>query len=182
MNKKTVTDIDVKGKKVLVRVDFNVPLSSKDPNDTNITVTDDTRIRAALPTLNYLLEHGAALILCSHLGRPKTPADKQYAMDPVAKCLSDLLGKPVQKLDEMVGESVTAAVAAMQPGDVILLENTRFTPGETKNDAELSAKLAALADVYVNDAFGSAHRAHASTEGVARALQGPSVAGFLMGK
>ncbi|MEZ4643520.1 MAG: phosphoglycerate kinase [Chloroflexota bacterium] len=182
MNKKTVTDIDVKGKKVLVRVDFNVPLSSKDPNDTNITVTDDTRIRAALPTLNYLLEHGAALILCSHLGRPKTPADKQYAMGPVAKCLSDLLGKPVQKLDEMVGESVTAAVAAMQPGDVILLENTRFTPGETKNDAELSAKLAALADVYVNDAFGSAHRAHASTEGVARALQGPSVAGFLMGK
>lgn len=182
MNKKTVTDIDVKGKKVLVRVDFNVPLSSKDPNDTAITVTDDTRIRAALPTLNYLLDQGAALILCSHLGRPKTTADKQYAMDPVAKCLSDLLGKPVQKLDDLVGENVTAAVAAMHPGDVILLENTRFTPGETKNDAELSAKLAALADVYVNDAFGSAHRAHASTEGVARALNGPAVAGFLMGK
>ncbi|MBE2201641.1 MAG: phosphoglycerate kinase [Anaerolinea sp.] len=182
MNKKTVTDIDVKGKKVLVRVDFNVPLSSKDPNDTNITVTDDTRIRAALPTLNYLLDHGAALILCSHLGRPKTAADRQYRMDPIAQRLSDLLGKPVQKLDEMIGAAVTAAVAAMQPGDVILLENTRFTAGETKNDPDLSAKLAALADVYVNDAFGSAHRAHASTEGVARALNGPAVAGFLMGK
>ena len=181
MNKKTITDIDVQGKKVLVRVDFNVPLSSKDPN-ADITVTDDTRIRAALPTLNYLLEHGAALILCSHLGRPKTAADKQYAMNPVATRLSEVLGKPVQKLDELVGESVTAAVAAMQPGDVILLENTRFEPGETKNDPELSAKLAALADVYVNDAFGSAHRAHASTEGVAKALNGPAVAGFLMGK
>ncbi|MCB8921539.1 MAG: phosphoglycerate kinase [Ardenticatenaceae bacterium] len=181
MNKKTITDIDVQGKKVLVRVDFNVPLSSKDPND-DITVTDDTRIRAALPTLNYLLEHGAALILCSHLGRPKTADDKQFAMDPVAKQLSELLGKPVQKMDEVVGDSVTAAVAAMQPGDVILLENTRFEPGEKKNDPELSAKLAALADVYVNDAFGSAHRAHASTEGVAKALNGPAVAGFLMGK
>ncbi len=182
MNKKTVTDIDVKGKKVLVRVDFNVPLSSKDPNDPNITVTDDNRIRASLPTLNYLLDHGAALILCSHLGRPKTAADKQYAMDPVARRLAELLGRPVKKLDELVGESVTAAVAVMQPGDVILLENTRFEPGETKNDPELSARLAALADVYVNDAFGSAHRAHASTEGVARALNGPAVAGFLMGK
>lgn len=181
MNKKTVTDIDVTGKKVLVRVDFNVPLSSKDPNDT-ITVTDDARIQAALPTLNYLLDHGAALILCSHLGRPKTAADKQYAMDPVAKRLAELLGRPVKKLDEFVGDSVTAAVAAMQPGDVIMLENTRFDPGETKNNPELSAKLAALADVYVNDAFGSAHRAHASTEGVARALNGPAVAGFLMGK
>ncbi len=182
MNKKTVTDIDVNGKKVLVRVDFNVPLSSKDPNDPNITVTDDNRIQAALPTLNYLLEHGAALILCSHLGRPKTAADKQYAMDPVARRLAELLGRPVKKLDELVGESVTAAVAAMKPGDVILLENTRFEPGETKNNPELAAKLAALADVYVNDAFGSAHRAHASTEGVARAIKGPAVAGFLMGK
>ncbi len=181
MNKKTVKDVDVAGKKVLVRVDFNVPLSSKDP-DAHITVTDDTRIRAALPTLNYLLEHGAALILCSHLGRPKSAADRQFAMNPVAARLAELLGRPVQKLDEFVGESVTAAVAAMQPGDVILLENTRFEPGETKNNPELSAKLAALADVYVNDAFGSAHRAHASTEGVARALNGPAVAGFLMGK
>ncbi len=184
MNKKTITDIDVKGKKVLVRVDFNVPLSSKDPNDT-IAVTDDTRIRAALPTINYLLENGAALILCSHLGRPSTAADKQYAMDPVAAQLGVLLGKPVQKVDEVVGPSVTAAAAALQPGDVLVLENTRFEPGEKKNDLGLAAELAALADVYVNDAFGSAHRAHSSTEGVARAIHakgGPAVAGFLMGK
>ncbi len=185
MNKKTIQDIDVNGKKVLVRVDFNVPLSSKDPNDTAITVTDDLRIRAALPTLNYLLEHGAALILCSHLGRPKSPADRQYAMNPVAARLSELLNRPVMKLDEVVGETVTAAVAAMKPGDIILLENTRFAPGETKNDPELSQKLGALADVYVDDAFGSAHRAHASTEGAAKVIQakgGTTVAGFLMGK
>ncbi|GIK58275.1 MAG: phosphoglycerate kinase [Chloroflexi bacterium] len=185
MNKKTIQDIDVNGKKVLVRVDFNVPLSSKDPNDTAITVTDDLRIRAALPTLNYLLEHGAALILCSHLGRPKSPADRQYAMNPVAARLSELLNRPVMKLDEVVGETVTAAVAAMKPGDIILLENTRFAPGETKNDPELSQKLGALADVYVDDAFGSAHRAHASTEGAAKVIQakgGTAVAGFLMGK
>ncbi|MCL4265789.1 MAG: phosphoglycerate kinase [Anaerolineae bacterium] len=185
MNKKTIQDSDVNGKKVLVRVDFNVPLSSKDPNDTNITVTDDLRIRAALPTLNYLLEHGAALILCSHLGRPKSPADRQYAMNPVAARLSELLNRPVMKLDEVVGDTVTTAVAAMKPGDIILLENTRFAPGETKNDPELSQKLGALADVYVNDAFGSAHRAHASTEGAAKVIQakgGTAVAGFLMGK
>ncbi len=181
MNKKTVTDIDVNGKKVLVRVDFNVPLSKSAP----ITVTDDTRIRAALPTLNYLLERGAGLILCSHLGRPKTAEDKQYAMNPVADRLSQLLGRPVTKLDEVVGEQVTTAVAAMKPGDVVVLENTRFHPGETKNDEKLSAALAALVDVYVNDAFGSAHRAHATTEGVARAIRGKrgaAVAGFLMGK
>lgn len=185
MNKKTIQDVDVNGKKVLVRVDFNVPLSSKDPNDTNITVTDDLRIRAALPTLNYLLEQGAALILCSHLGRPKSPADKQYAMNPVAGRLSELLSRPVMKLDEVVGDTVTTAVAAMKSGDIILLENTRFAPGETKNDPELSQKLGALADVYVNDAFGSAHRAHASTEGAAKVIQakgGTAVAGFLMGK
>lgn len=184
MNKKTIEDIDVQGKKALVRVDFNVPLSSKDPND-DIQVTDDTRIRAALPTLNYLLDHGAALILCSHLGRPSSPADKQYAMDPVADKLSELLGKPVQKMDEVVGDSVTAAVEAMQPGDVILLENTRFEKGETKNNPELSQKLADLADVYVGDAFGSAHRAHASTEGAVKSIQakgGAAVAGYLMGK
>jgi len=184
MNKKTITDIDVNGKKVLVRVDFNVPLSSKDPND-NITVTDDMRIRAALPTLNYLLDNGAALILCSHLGRPKTAADKQFAMDPVAARLSGLLECPVSKMDEVVGDSVTTAAAAMKPGDVILLENTRFEEGEKKNDPELSKQLAALVDVYVNDAFGSAHRAHASTEGVAREVQakgGAAVAGFLMEK
>jgi phosphoglycerate kinase len=184
MNKKTITDIDVKGKKVLVRVDFNVPLSSKDPNDA-ITVTDDTRIQAALPTLNYLLDHGAGLILCSHLGRPKTAADKQFAMNPVAVRLSQLLGRPVTKLDEVVGDEVTATVSRMQPGDVVLLENTRFEPGETKNNPELSARLGALADVYANDAFGSAHRAHASTEGVAQVMRGkgsPAVAGFLMEK
>jgi phosphoglycerate kinase len=184
MNKKTIRDIDVNGKKVLVRVDFNVPLSSKDPND-NITVTDDTRIRAALPTLNYLLEHGAALILMSHLGRPKSAEDKHFAMDSVVHRLSQLLGRPVRKLDEVVGDGVREVVASMKPGDVILLENTRFHPGEKKNDEALSRQLAELADVYVNDAFGSAHRAHASTEGVARAMRakgGPAVAGFLMEK
>ena len=184
MNKKTIEDIDVNGKKVLVRVDFNVPLSSKDPND-EITVTNDLRIRSALPTLNYLLEHGAALILCSHLGRPSSAEDKQFAMDPVAQCLSELLDHPVTKMDEVVGANVTAAVDQMQPGDVILLENTRFEAGEKKNDPGLASALAALADVYVNDAFGSAHRAHASTEGVARAIQargGTAVVGFLMQK
>jgi phosphoglycerate kinase len=184
MNKKVVTDINVAGKKALVRVDFNVPLSSKDPKE-RITVTDDTRIQAALPTLNYLLDHGAALILCSHLGRPKTADDKQYAMDPVARRLGELLGRPVTKLNELVGPAVSDAVASMKPGEVIVLENTRFHPGETKNEAELSQKLADLADVYVNDAFGSAHRAHASTEGVAQAMRArgrAAVAGFLMGK
>jgi phosphoglycerate kinase len=184
MNKKTIQDIDVQGQKVLVRVDFNVPLSSKDPNDV-ITVTDDTRIRAALPTLNYLLDHGAALILCSHLGRPKSAADTQFAMDPVAAALSGLLARPVIKLDEVVGESASAAAASLQPGDIMLLENTRFEAGEKKNDPQLAEQLAAMAGVYVDDAFGSAHRAHASTEGVAQAMRakgGPAVAGFLMGK
>ncbi len=184
MNKKTIKDSDVKGKIVLVRVDFNVPLSSKDPND-DITVTDDTRIRAALPTLNYLLDQGAALILCSHLGRPKSADDMQFAMDPVAGRLSELLDRPVQKVDEVVGEEAAAAAAELKPGDVLLLENTRFEAGEKKNDEQLAGQLADMADVYVNDAFGSAHRAHASTEGVARAMQakgGAAVAGFLMGK
>ncbi|MFN2137544.1 MAG: phosphoglycerate kinase [Candidatus Promineifilaceae bacterium] len=184
MNKKNITDIDPKGKKVFVRVDFNVPLSGKDPNE-EITVTDDTRIRAALPTLNYLLDHGAALILASHLGRPASAEDKQYAMDPVADRLSELLGRPVLKVDEVVGPEAAAAAAALKPGDVLLLENTRFEPGEKKNDPDLSAQMAAMADIYVDDAFGSAHRAHSSTEGAARAMQakgGPAVAGFLMGK
>lgn len=184
MNKKTVSDIEVKGKTVLARVDFNVPLSSQDPGD-NITVTDDMRIRAALPTLEYLLDHGAALILCSHLGRPKSAEDKQFAMDPVAARLSQLLDRPVTKLDEVIGDSVTEAAEALQPGEVLLLENTRFHPGEKKNDSKLARQLAALADVYVNDAFGTAHRAHASTEGVARAMRakgGVAVAGFLMEK
>lgn len=184
MNKKTIEDIKVKGKKILVRVDFNVPLSGKDPSK-EIQVADDTRIRAALPTINYLLDEGAALILCSHLGRPKSADDKRFAMNPVAMRLSKLLGRPVQKLNDVVGQSVTAAVQTMHPGDVILLENTRFEAGEKKNDPELAQKLADLADLYVGDAFGSAHRAHASTEGAAKAIQakgGTAVAGFLMGK
>lgn len=181
MNKKTVTDVAVQGKKVLVRVDFNVPLSKTAP----ITVTDDTRIIASLPTLNYLLEQGAALILCSHLGRPKTAADKQYAMDPVAARLAELTGRTVKKVDELVGEQATEAANSLQSGEILLLENSRFHPAETKNDALLGEQLAALADVYVNDAFGSAHRAHATTEAVATAMRakgGAAVAGFLMGK
>ena len=184
MNKKTVDQLDVKGKKVLVRVDFNVPLSSKDPQD-DITVTDDTRIRAAMPTLQYLLDQGAALILCSHLGRPKSAEDTQFSMAPVGRRLRDLLDRPVQQADAVVGETVSAAAAALQPGEILLLENTRFEPGEKKNDPELAKQLAALADDYVNDAFGSAHRAHASTEGVAQAIRaggGAAVAGFLMEK
>jgi len=173
MNKKTVRDVDVQGRRVLVRVDFNVPLKDG-------AVADDTRIRAALPTLNYLLEHNAALIVCSHLGRPKGKIVPELRMDPVATRLAELLGRPVKKLDDCIGPEVETAVAAMQPGDVILLENLRFHPEETANDAEFARQLAALAEVYVNDAFGAAHRAHASTEGVAHHL--PAVAGFLMEK
>jgi phosphoglycerate kinase len=184
MDKKTIVDIDVNGKKVLMRVDFNVPLSSNDPGE-KISITDDSRIQAALPTINYLLEHGAALILCSHLGRPKSPKDIQFAMDPVAERLGELLGRPVSKVDGVVGDAVSRAVADLQPGEVLLLENTRFLAGEKNNDPVLASQLANLADVYVNDAFGTAHRAHASTEGVARAMQAkssPAVAGFLMEK
>ena len=173
MNKKTIRDIDVQGKRVLVRVDFNVPLKEG-------AVADDTRIQAALPTLNYLLEHGAALILCSHLGRPKGKVVPELKMDPVAQHLSGLLGRPVTKLDDCVGPKVEAAVKKMKPGDVILLENTRFHPEEKANDAKFAQQLASLGRIYVNDAFGSAHRAHASTEGVAHRL--PAVAGFLMEK
>ena len=173
MNKKTIRDIDVHGKRVLVRVDFNVPLK-------NGAVTDDTRIRAALPTLNYLLEHGAALILCSHLGRPKNKVVPELKMDPVAARLAELLGRPVKKLDDCIGPEVETAAKAAQPGDVIMLENTRFHAEEEANDLGFARQLAGLAGVYVNDAFGTAHRAHASTEGVARYL--PAVAGFLMEK
>ncbi len=173
MNKKTIKDIDVQGRHVLVRVDFNVPLKDG-------MVADDTRIRAVLPTLNYLLEQGAALILCSHLGRPQGEIVPELRMDPVAQRLEELLGRPVNKLDDCVGPQVKAAAQALQPGQVILLENTRFHPGEKANDPAFARQLASLAQVYVNDAFGSAHRAHASTEGVAHYL--PAVAGFLMEK
>jgi len=172
-NKKLITDIDVKGKRVLARVDFNVPI--KDGK-----VEDDTRIVAALPTIKYLLDHGAAVILCSHLGRPKEGPDPKYSMRPTAEHLSKLLGKPVAFSEECVGPVAEAAAKALKPGDVLVLENTRFYKGETKNDPEMAKQLAALADIYVNDAFGSAHRAHASTEGVAHYL--PAVAGFLMEK
>ncbi|MEM7333230.1 MAG: phosphoglycerate kinase [Chloroflexota bacterium] len=184
MNKKTINDVDLAGKKVLVRVDFNVPLSSKDPQD-DIQVTDDMRIRAALPTLTAILEKGGALILCSHLGRPKSPEDTQFSMTPVAQKLSELIGKPVQTVNEVVGEAVTAVASILKPGEILMLENTRFHPGEKKNDAQLAQALAELADVYVNDAFGSAHRAHASTTGVAQQIRvkgGAAVAGYLMEK
>jgi len=170
-NKKTVRDIDVKGMRVLVRVDYNVPIKEG-------KVGDDTRIRAAMPTLNYLLEHGAAVILCSHLGRPKGGPDPKYSLKPVAEYLSQLSGKSVAFAEDCVGPAAEAAAKALKPGDILLLENTRFHPEEEKNDLELAKKMASLADVYVNDAFGSAHRAHSSTEGVARFL--PAVAGFLM--
>ncbi|NLE43304.1 MAG: phosphoglycerate kinase [Chloroflexi bacterium] len=173
MNKQTVRDVDVKGKRVLVRVDFNVPLKDG-------TVTDDTRIRAALPTLEHLLQQGAALILCSHLGRPKGKVAPEYRMDPVGVRLQELLGRPVRKLDDCVGPEVETTIAAIQPGDVVLLENTRFHAEETANDLNFAKQLAGLADIFVNDAFGAAHRAHASTEGVAHYL--PAVAGFLMEK
>ncbi|MGC8873228.1 MAG: phosphoglycerate kinase [Chloroflexia bacterium] len=170
MRKKTVRDVDVRGKRVLVRVDFNVPLKEG-------RVGDDTRIRAALPTIRYLIDQGAAVILMSHLGRPKG-VEESLRMAPVGARLSELLGQPVQVLSDCVGPEVEAAVRAMSPGQVVLLENLRFHPEEEKNDPEFARKLAALGDLYVNDAFGTAHRAHASTEGVTHYL--PAVAGFLM--
>jgi len=173
MNKKTIRDVSVRGKRVLVRVDFNVPLQDG-------AVADDARILAALPTINYLLEQGAALILCSHLGRPKGQIAPELRMDPLAARLAELLNRPVTKLDDCVGPEVEAAAQAMRPGDVVMLENTRFHAEEKDNDPEFARKLAGLAQVYVNDAFGSAHRAHASTEGVAHYL--PAVAGLLMEK
>jgi len=173
MNKKTIRDVDVQGKRVLVRVDFNVPLDQG-------RVSDDTRIRAALPTIRYLLDRDAAVILCSHLGRPNGKVVDSLRMDPVAQRLSELLDRPVKKLDDCIGPEVEAAAQTAQPGDLILLENTRFHPEEKQNDPLFAAKLALLADLYVNDAFGSAHRAHASTEGVAHYL--PAVAGLLMEK
>ncbi|MGE5592639.1 MAG: phosphoglycerate kinase [Betaproteobacteria bacterium] len=174
MAKATIRDVDVKGKRVLVRVDFNVPMNA------NREITDDTRIKAALPTIKYLVDRGAKVILASHLGRPKGKPADEFRMDPVARRLSELLGKPVRKLDECVGDEVKAAVVAMREGDLVLLENLRFHAEEEANDEGFARGLADLADIYVNDAFGTAHRAHASTAGVARFL--PAVAGFLMEK
>jgi phosphoglycerate kinase len=171
---KTIRDMEVTGKRVLVRVDFNVPL------DQEGNVADDTRIRAALPTIQYLIDRQARVILASHLGRPKGKVDDRYRLDPVARRLSELLGKPVVKVDDCIGDEPRQAINGMQPGDVVLLENVRFYPGEEKNDEKFARQLAELADVYVNDAFGTAHRAHASTEGVAHFL--PAAAGFLMEK
>jgi phosphoglycerate kinase len=173
MNKQTVRDVEWPGLKALVRVDFNVPLSGGQ-------ITDDTRIQAALPTITYLLEKGAAVILMSHLGRPKDGPDPKYSMKVTADHLATLIPNPVKFSPETVGPEAEAAAAALQPGEVLVLENTRFDKRETKNDPAMAEQLARLADVFVNDAFGSAHRAHASTEGVASLL--PSVAGFLMEK
>ncbi|MCB0178593.1 MAG: phosphoglycerate kinase, partial [Anaerolineae bacterium] len=174
MNKKTIKDVDVNGKRALVRVDFNVPME-------NGEVTDDRRIRAALPTIQYLLDHGAAVILMSHLGRPKDAPDPKFQLDAAGVRLSELLGRPVKKLNDTIGPEVKSAVMAMKPGEVILLENTRFYKQEKKNDPGFSEQLAELGEVYVNDAFGSAHRAHASTAGVTDTLR-PAVAGFLLEK
>ena len=171
MNKKTVKDIDLKDKRVLMRVDFNVPM--KDGK-----VTDDKRIRASLPTIKYILEQGASLILMSHLGRPKSASDSEFSLRPAAELLSSLLELPVKMAPDTVGSEVETMVKELQPGEVLMLENTRFHPGEEKNDLELAKQLSVLGEVYVNDAFGSAHRAHASTEGVARFL--PAVSGLLM--
>lgn len=176
MSKKTVADLtssDLSGKRVLVRADFNVPVDAG-------KITDDTRIRAALPTINYLKDNGAKVILCSHFGRPKGVEEKSR-LTPVAERLSELLGQEVVKPDDCIGDDVAAKVGAMQNGDVLLLENVRFHPEEEKNDPEFAKQLAANADLYVNDAFGTAHRAHASTEGVTKYLT-PSVAGFLIQK
>ena len=175
-NKKTIKDIDVAGKKVLLRCDFNVPMSK----DGSGVITDDKRIRAALPTIQYLLEQNAAVVACSHLGKPKDGPDPKLSLAPVAKRLSDLLGRTVIMAADVVGPDAQAKAAALQPGQVMLLENTRFEKGETKNDPELAKKMAALADVYVSDAFGAVHRAHASTAGVAAYL--PAVSGFLIQK
>ena len=175
-NKKTVKDIDVKGKKVLLRCDFNVPMAK----DGSGTITDDKRIRAALPTIQYLLDQGAAVIACSHLGKPKGEVKPELSLKPVAKRLSELLGKEVIMAEDVVGPDAQAKAAALQPGQIMLLENTRFEKGETKNDPELAKAMASMAQVYVSDAFGAVHRAHASTAGVADYL--PAVSGFLIQK
>ncbi|MGE1214274.1 phosphoglycerate kinase [Bacillus toyonensis] len=173
MNKKSIRDVDLKGKRVFCRVDFNVPMKEG-------KITDETRIRAALPTIQYLVEQGAKVILASHLGRPKGQAVEELRLTPVAARLGELLGKDVKKADEAFGTVAQEMVAAMNEGDVLVLENVRFYAGEEKNDAELAKEFAALADIFVNDAFGAAHRAHASTAGIADYL--PAVSGLLMEK
>lgn len=174
MNKKTVKDIDVKGKRVLLRCDFNVP------QDEDGNITDNRRIVAALDTIKYLIDNDAKIILCSHLGRPKGEFKKQFSLSPVAKELEKLLGKEVKLSEDVVGECSKKLVQNMKDGDIVLLENVRFEKGEEKNDPEFAKQLASLADIYVNDAFGTTHRAHASTAGVAKFL--PAVAGFLVEK
>lgn len=171
--KKTMNDVDVKGKRVFVRVDFNVPME-------NGEITDATRIRAAIPTIEKLVTSGAKVILASHLGRPKGEVNEEMRLTSVGKLLSELIGQPVTKLDVSIGEEVETTVANMNEGDIVLLENVRFHKGEEKNDEELSKSFAKLADLYVNDAFGAAHRAHASTEGIAKHI--PAVSGLLMEK
>ena len=172
MPKQTIRDINIKGKRVLMRVDFNVPMQDG-------VVTDDKRIRAALPTIQYALDHGASVVLMSHLGRPKGAGfEPEFSLKPAAEALATALGKPVQIAPDCVGPEVEAMARSLKPGEVLMLENTRFHKGEEKNDLDLARQMAALGDVYVNDAFGSAHRAHSSTEGVARFL--PAVSGFLM--
>ncbi|MDM5230231.1 phosphoglycerate kinase [Lysinibacillus pakistanensis] len=173
LNKKTMKDIEVKGQRVFVRVDFNVPMADG-------VITDDTRIRAAIPTIEYLVEQGAKVILASHLGRPKGEVKEEMRLTAVGVRLAELIGKPVTKLDESIGKEVEKAVTDMQDGDILLLENVRFHAGEEKNDPALAEAFSKLADVYVNDAFGAAHRAHASTEGIAKHV--PAVSGFLMQK
>ena len=174
MNKKSVTDVNLKDKHVLMRVDFNVPL------DKDLNITDDNRIRAALGTIEYIVAQGGKLILMSHLGRPKGQVKPEYSLKPVAKCLSGLIGKQVDVLSDCVGQEVKERVAALVPGEVVLLENLRFHKEEEKNDPAFAKELAGLGDIFVNDAFGTAHRAHASTEGVTHYLE--SVSGFLVQK
>ncbi len=175
-HKKTVKDVDVKGKKVLLRCDFNVPMAK----DGSGVITDDKRIRAALPTIQYLLDQGAAVIACSHMGKPKGEVVPSLSLRPVAKRLGELLGRDVIMAEDVVGPDARAKAAALQPGQIMLLENTRFEKGETKNDPELAKALADMAELYVSDAFGAVHRAHASTAGVAAYL--PAVSGFLIQK
>lgn len=173
LNKKTIEDVEVTGKRVLVRCDFNVPLKDG-------VITSDKRIVASLPTIKYLIDNGAKVILCSHLGRPKGEVVPEFSLKPVAAKLSEVLGKEVKMAGDVVGDSANALAASLQNGDVMLLENVRYEKGETKNDVELSKKFAALADIFVNDAFGSAHRAHSSTTGVADYI--PAVCGYLIKK